>query len=261
MSEIIRYFSSLIRRLAGLKPIGFKELMAARGHFGTRAFHRHGMNFPKAGYLEFGDKKLALLNLSSGGVCIQAEAHLFMNLFKAGGRFRARLTVIGFSRTLTFSVAYTHASQVGLRFEDLQRADQQFLDLSLGFLDYGLILQSLNKQQVPKAYQSPNWNSYGLLDHDVVVHLNMNLQGALEETHVSYANGFRKEMVVFDKHAIHVVVFPGKKLSVFDKKRILRNALLIIIGLRQVSDTDRFDRLLASGIVRLFKKESPKHVA
>lgn len=256
MADFFRYIGSIFRCFFGLQPAGYQGLMAQRGHFGTRGFHRHSLNIPKAGYLDFGDQKLPLINFGAGGISVAADQSMFLNLYQAGGRFQARLSIMGISRHLTFSVAYLHTGQVGLRFENLSREDELFLKVSLQYLDYGLILQTLSKQQVSPAFRSPNWNSYGLEDHTVVVHLNISLQGILHEAQVSYRNGFRHEIVIFNRQSISVFTSPRKKLSIYDKKRILRNALLIIIGLRQVSETDRFDRLISSGITRLFKKDS-----
>lgn len=255
MSDMFRMISTMTRRLLGLPPLRYEQLLAKRGHFGTRQFHRHDINFPRSGYLEFGEHKLPLVNLSQGGACMAADAAPFANLLKSAGRFRARLSLLGISRIMTFSVAYLYGHQVGVRFEDLSSKDQQFLNITLKFLDYGLVLESVSKQEVEPPFRSPSWNTYGLEDLGVLVQLNINLQGVLQEAQVSYQKFLRKELVHFGREGITIAVNPRRKLSVFERKRILRNALLILIGIRQINETDRFDSMISSGIGSLYKKD------
>jgi hypothetical protein len=253
MMRFFRTLQSVTRQLFNLEPARFSDLLAARGHYGTRRYHRHNLEFSGAGLLEFGNHHLPLINLSAGGIAVIADNHLFTNLFQSGSRFRARLALLGMSQILTFSVAYLRPEGVGLRIESADAEGERFLKEALVFLDAGLVLQTLKKLEVPKFYQSPNWHSYGLNTGEFAIHLNITLQGVLLEAHVFYRQGFRREFVIFGSQGITVSVSPKRSLSVADKKRILRNGLLMILGLRQVSQSDRFDRLIKSGITRLLK--------
>jgi hypothetical protein len=161
--------------------------------------------------------------------------------------------VMGASHKMPVRVVALDKDTAGLSFERLQSLDEQFLTRFLYFMDAGILLKALPKGSVGAIYQNPAWLSYGGVNGAIEVHLHLDTQSEVVEAHVFYLNGLRQDFAVFTTRGITVSCMPKRDLTSRDRRDILVHVLCIMLGLRQVSKTDRLDMLIQSGLSILFR--------
>lgn len=219
-----------------------------------RRYHRHSLDGIKGSFLRLGSDIYPLASVSYGGLGIHTSDPFFKELKTSHKPLKGMVSVLGLSCEAQLGILYIKGHHVGLCFSDAKGAIHKFIDKTIYYLDSGLVLKSLSRNTVSHFFQGPSWNSYGNENISAEVHIKFGNTGRLEEVNISYINGFRREYVVFSQKATSVATLPAKKLSQEEKKVILRNSLLIIIGFRQIGQTDRFDRLIDTAIGLLRKR-------
>ncbi len=224
-------------------------------HKTRRRYYRHSLLGLRGSFLRLGGDLYPLVNLSYGGISILSSSTLFVELCSSKTMVKGMISVLGISCEAHLGVLYADNGYVGLGFFDESGPIHKFLEKTIFYLDSGLVLKSLSRNTVSHFFQGPSWNSYGNENISAEVHIKFGSKGRLEEVNVSYIHGFRREYVVFSPKATTVATVPEKKLKINAKKMILRNSLLIVIGFRQIGQTDRFDRLIETAI-GLLRKQS-----
>ena len=72
----------------------------------------------------------------------------------------------------------------------------------------------------------------------------MELNYVLQEAHVLFDYGIKKEMVIYSSSGIAVKSSTKEDLSRDKKIRILTRASLILLGMRQIANSEHFDGVL-----------------
>ncbi|SMF40395.1 hypothetical protein [Pseudobacteriovorax antillogorgiicola] len=217
-----------------------------------RQFHRHHLRGIDGFYLVLEGSSFPLVNVSNGGTCIESNEKRFAIDYLEKKVYRANLYILGKSTELPMSIHYVQGELIGFAFPD-QPELRKLLDEALYYLDAGLFLKTLVKSQVSSFFQSPAWSSYSSFNGVVEVHTSTSLTGELDEVNISYIQGFYREYTVFSHKAITVSSSPERVLLIGDKKQILRNCLLVILGFRQIGKTKVFDQLIVAAIALLRK--------
>ena len=139
----------------------------------------------------------------------------------------------------------------------MSKEQESFLKNYLTYLDAGLILKSVKKLGFDEQYQDPEWYIYGGHDGAVYVFLRFGANYILKEAHVLFDYGIKKEMVIYSSSGIAVKSSTKKEELSRDKKlRCLTRASLILLGMRQIANSEHFDGVLKSAISTIVKKEN-----
>ena len=222
-----------------------------------RKYHRHSLRGLEGSFLRINGEIYPLLNISYGGTSIFSDKPIFTELYRNKTEVKGTLSVLGISCEARFTVVYIDNVLVGISFLESDEVVQKFLEKTLYHLDCGIVLKRLSRNSVSHFFQGPAWNSYGNENITTEVHIAFGQNSDLQEVNVSYVDGFRREYVVFTPKATTVATVPEKRLKINEKKLILRNAILIIVGFRQIANSEHFDKLIESAI-GLLKKQSAK---
>ena len=77
----------------------------------------------------------------------------------------------------------------------------------------------------------------------------------LEEAHVLFDYGIKKEIVIYSSSGISVKSSTKEDLSSDKKLRVLTRASLILLGMRQIANSEHFDGVLKSAISTIVKRK------
>lgn len=217
-----------------------------------RVHHRHTLKGFDGLSLEVSGTHYPLLNLSKGGTCIKSDDEKFSKIFVERETVHGRLHLLGHSHGVQFQLTYVQGELIGISFLS-HSGFEEYLKPTLYYLDGGLSLLSLPKKQVSSYYQGPEWNSYHALNGIIEVHVASNIGGGLDEVQIIYLNRGSKDVAQFTRKAITVRSNRKGELELQEKKDILRNTCLVILGFRQIGKTHLFDQVIHAAIANLTK--------
>lgn len=215
-----------------------------------RKSHRHLTKDIVEIHLLIGTEVFPLQNISRGGTCFKSNDERFSVAFLERKTLEGQLFVIGQQCAVQFQFTYVQGDLIGVSFMQ-DKAVDKFLDSVIYFMEGGLSLTTLPKQQVSSYFQGPYWNAYQALNGVIEVYVGLNHGGGLEKMSIVYYNGKLKEITGFSPKAISVSVENKSDIPLPEKKRILRNTVLIILGFKQIGKSTLFDHVLTAAINRI----------
>ena len=219
-----------------------------------RKYHRHDLSGLELAYALIGEQAFRILNMSYSGLLIgRVSLEEFGGLVQKGKHLQITISIMGISSKISVRVVAHNKTMASLRFERVQGVEEQFLNSFLFYMDSGLLLKGLPKQNVGELYQNPSWQSYGSVKGAIEVHLHLNSKSEVVEAHIFYLNGLRQDCALFSSRGINVTSIPISELNSRDRREILTHVLCIMLGLRQVGRTDRLDQFIQVGLNKLPK--------
>ena len=115
--------------------------------------------------------------------------------------------------------------QAGFMFVEVGSSQESFLKSYLTYLDGGLVLKSVKKNEFDDSYQDPSWYIYGGHDGAVFVFLKFGTGYVLEEAQVLFDYGLKKELVVYSQGGIAIKSSQSEKLAQDKNFDYLKNLL------------------------------------
>ena len=206
-----------------------------------RRYFRHVFAENEVAYVVIDNKKLRVLNLSYGGMRTERPSLLdVQSWLKVHQSTPVELTILGETQKTNMIITSLDEASVGFSCDPRSPFSLLFLHRYLSYMDMGLSLKALAKHRVGKAYQSPQWLSYGNERGLVEVHLNMDDSSVLPEVHIYCVSGSRYDCVWFRApRKISVSCKPRADLSTREKKEILAQTLCLLLGMRRELDKQR----------------------
>ncbi|MBC7530831.1 MAG: hypothetical protein H7318_04570, partial [Oligoflexus sp.] len=188
-----------------------------------RRYFRHVFAENEVAYVFINKKKLRVLNLSYGGLRVERPSLVdVQSWLKVHQSTSVELTILGETQKTNMIITSLDEASIGLSCDPRSPFSLLFLHRYLSYMDMGLSLKALAKHRVGKAYQSPQWLSYGNERGLVEVHLNMDDSSVLPEVHIYCVSGSRYDCVWFRApRKISVSCKPRADLNTREKKEIL----------------------------------------
>ena len=221
-----------------------------------RRYFRHVFVENDIAHATIHDSKLRVLNLSYGGMRVARPTMVeVQSWLKVHQSTPVGLTILGETQNTHMIITSLDEESVGFSCDTRSPFSLLFLYRYLSYMDMGLSLKALAKNRVGKAYQSPQWLSYGTERGLVEVHLNMDDKSPLPEVHIYCVNGSRYDCVWFRPPGkISVTCKPRVDLSSLAKKEILSKTLCLLLGMRQIGKSDRLDPYINIAMAHLLPK-------
>lgn len=208
-----------------------------------RRYFRHVFAENKVAYVTVDNKKLRVLNLSYGGMRVERPDLVDIQLWlKIHQSTPVELTILSETQKTNMVITSLDEDSIGFSCDPRSPFSLLFLHRYLSYMDMGLGLKALAKHRVGKAYQSPQWLSYGNERGLVEIHLNMDDNSSLPEAHIYCVNGSRYDCVWFRAPSkISVSCKPRAELNHREKRDILSQVLCLLLGMRQIGKSSRLD--------------------
>ena len=221
----------------------------------ARQYHRHNVLNFQFGSVKVLEKRFPIWSLSWGGVSIRCDDTSFNHLINKDLPLIMDMEIFGSVCRFQVKLVSLQLNQVGFQFMDISTLQEKYLKTYLTYLDAGLILKSVKKKGFDEQYQDPSWYIYGGHEGAVYVFLRFGLNYVLQEAHVLFDYGIKKEIVIYSSSGISVKSSTKEDLSSDKKIRILTRASLILLGMRQIANSEHFDGVLSSAMSTIVKKK------
>ncbi len=217
-----------------------------------RRYYRHVFADPRVAQVEIEGQNLRVIDLSYGGMRIERPAmNKVQSWLKLHRSIEAELTILGEKQKTSMVITSLSEDSIGFSCDPRSQFSLLFLHRYLSYMDLGLSLKALAKHKARKTYQSPKWLSYSNERGTVEIHINMDDQSSMPETHIYCVNGSRYDCVWFKPDLIAISCKPHADLSIKEKKIVLAQTLCILLGMRQIGKSTRLDPYIDLAMQRM----------